>query len=353
MFVRTRKRQNGKTQIQILESQRVDNKIKQKVIRSLGVASTEDEVRKMVRIGEDIIVDMKNAKMPVLAFEDPYDVHRPQNRSQTVSDDVRLNNLTHDSNVNDGNIDVFGKTFDEIGLRKLFGTGKKSSDWYEILKAHVLGRIACPQSKRGTARYLYEEMALKISVDRVYRMMDHLVGLEDPIKKAICGKSLFLFDAEVNVLFFDVTTLYFESNKSDGLRDFGFSKDCKFKDVQVLLAMVTTSEGLPITYKLYPGNTFEGSTLIDAVKDLKQEYKISEVLLVADRGMYNKKNLSLMEEEGIKYIVAAKLKSMPSRTKNMILEDLDFEGCIIENDLHWIKEYEHEERRLVVGYNSN
>ena len=53
------------------------------------------------------------------------------------------------------------------------------------------------------------------------------------------------------------------------------------------------------------------------------------------------------------YIVAAKLKSMASRTKNMFLVDLDFEGCVIENDLHWIKEYEHEERRLVVGYNSN
>ena len=110
---------------QIVESQRVDDKIKQKVIRSLGVANTEEEIRQMVRIGEDIIVDMKNAKKPVLAFEDPFEIHRPKTRSQMVSDNVRLKDLNHDSNINDGIIDVFGKTFDEIGLRKTIWHRKK------------------------------------------------------------------------------------------------------------------------------------------------------------------------------------------------------------------------------------
>ena len=183
-------------------------------------------------------------------------------------------------------------------------------------------------------------------------MMDHLVGLQAPIKQAVCAKSLSLFDTKVNVLFFDVTTLYFESSKNDDLKDFGFSKDCKFKDVQVVLAMVTTAEGLPITYKLYPGNTFEGKTLIDAVKDLKEKYKINEILLVADRGMYNKENLKLMEDEGINYIVAAKLKAMPTQMKERILQDSDYSPCQLEGDLHWVKEYYHEGKRLIIGYNS-
>ena len=343
---------NGKTQIQIVESQRKDGKITQKVIRSLGVADTDEEIQRMVRIGEEIIVELKNARKPVLSFVDPFDIHRPAKRAVNVDDDVRLMDLLHERNVNDGVIDVLGKTFDSMGLRKIFGSGKKSEEWFNLLKASVIARIACPLSKLATTRYLFEEMALTIPVDRVYRLMDHLSDLEKPIKRAICNKSLSMFGQEVDVLFFDVTTLYFESTQSDELRNFGFSKDCKFKEVQVVLALVTTTDGLPVTYKLYPGNTFEGHTLLDAVRELKAEYRISDILLVADRGMFNKANIDAMEAEGIEYIVAAKLKSQPSAVKGRILTDADFRACLVENDLQWVKEYDHSGRRLIVGYSS-
>jgi transposase len=91
---------------------------------------------------------------------------------------------------------------------------------------------------------------------------------ESDIKQRIAQTTLSLFPEQVGVLFFDVTTLYFESIDTDELRAFGFSKNCKFKEVQVLLALVTTTQGLPITYKLFPGNTYERGTLVKMVKDL-------------------------------------------------------------------------------------
>jgi transposase len=105
-------------------------------------------------------------------------------------------------------------------------------------------------------------------------MMDHVAAREEDIKKSISSSTQALFAQEVDVLFFDVTTLYFESFEPDELRSSGFSKDAKFKETQVVLALVTTSKGLPITYKLFPGKTYEGGTLVEVVRELKKSTKL-------------------------------------------------------------------------------
>jgi transposase len=137
----------------------------------------------------------------------------------------------------------------------------------------------------------------------------------------------------------------------DELRDFGFSKDCKFKETQVVLALVTTSEGLPITYQTFAGKTTEGTTLVQMVQRLKSEYEINNVMLVADRAMFVKQNLNEMDRLGVKYIVAAKLKTLPGALKKQLLAP-DYRAALVADELHWLKEFEHETRRLVVGYSS-
>ena len=67
---------------------------------------------------------------------------------------------------------------------------------------------------------------------------------------------------------------------SDELRDFGFSKDCKFNETQVVLALVTTTEGLPVTYRLFPGNIYEGHTLITMVEEIKKVYEVEDILIL-------------------------------------------------------------------------
>ena len=161
--------------------------------------------------------------------------------------------------------------------------------------------------------------------------MDSLAELEDVIKFKIFNTTKKrMQDQPIDLLLFDVTTLYFESQKSDGLRENGYSKDHKIGEVQVVLALATTSNGSPIGYHLFPGNTAEVKTLLTCIKKWREDFKITNTIVVADRAMLSETNLALMESEGLTYIVAAKLKSLPASLKKNILSQnrvIIGEGC--------------------------
>jgi len=104
------------------------------------------------------------------------------------------------------------------------------------------------------------------------------------------------------------------------LRKAGYSKDLKFNQPQVLLALMVTTEGLPIGYKVFEGNKFEGHTLIPMIKEIEKKHKLNKVIFVSDAGMFNKNNLQELEEKGIEYIVGGKLRNMPNNIKEDILD---------------------------------
>ena len=125
----------------------------------------------------------------------------------------------------------------------------------------------------------------------------------------------------LDVLFFDCTTLYFESFEEDSLKQPGYSKDAKFKESQVLLALLITPEGLPVGYELLPGATYEGHSLIPVVRRLRRQYELRKAVCVADRGMLSEDNLSALEEAGIHYIVGARLKQLPKSRQKLVLNE--------------------------------
>lgn len=113
----------------------------------------------------------------------------------------------------------------------------------------------------------------------------------------------------LDILFYDITTVYFEVNTKDDLRDFGFSKDGKHQHVQIVLAIIVTNEGLPVSYEIFKGNTYEGGTLVSAILKLKQEYNIKRVILIADSGLINKNNIDAIKEAKLEYIIGARIKN--------------------------------------------
>src|SRR5208283_530133 len=351
MFVCVKPKPNGKKSIQIVESYRRANQVSQKIVRHVGQAVTDREVEEMTRLAQSMINEMETEKHPCLPFLDPLKVLKENPRKKESSDTVKIKNLREEQRIIDGIGNVFGKLYEDLKLDKLISGTHKDEQWNNILESCVLARIANPVSKRRSASLLEEDYGIKIPLEKIYRMMDHVADRESDIKQRIAQTTLSLFPEQVDVLFFDVTTLYFESIDTDELRAFGFSKDCKFKEVQVVLALVTTTKGLPITYKLFPGNTYEGSTLVEMVKDLQTQYAIKNILLVADRAMFNEENLSFMESLGIQYIVAAKLKALPNSLKSDILH-ADYKEEAIGDELHGLKEFEYKSRRLVVGYSA-
>jgi len=342
MFVRAKKKSENRWQVQIVESVKVDAKTRQRIIRNVGTAYNEKELIDFKVLGESIIIELKNKKNPVLNFADPADFHSPAKRS---AEPVDLKSLREEKRLNQGFEKVMKPLFEELDV------DLGNSDTNNIAASMVMARAFQPSSKLKTKKILEKHFDLDIPLHKIYRTIDILAEKQLNIKKAIAKKTFDLFDQNVDVMFFDVTTLYFESQSADELKEFGYSKDQKFKEVQVVLAMVTTTEGLPITYKLFPGNQFEGHTLIPIIEEMKGEFNIQKVFLAADRGMFNSKNLEEMDKRNIDYVVAAKIRSLDKATKASILQG-EAQPTVVGNEFHWVKKLPYGTRDLVISYSS-
>ena len=352
MFIKKTKKENGSVHISIVESIRSGDQVKHKTLRSLGQHKDPKQIEIIEEAAKKLVVEIQNHQNPVLPIFDPYDfyISRLRAREATESDKVNFLDTTKEQRINNGLVDVYGSQFDQLGLGKLIEGTNKDSQWNKILKSTIISRIANPCSKRKSSKELRLEFNVDVPLEKIYRMMDRLIQCENKVKKIILNKTCSLLDNQVDVMFFDVTTLYFESFGPDELRNFGFSKDCKFKETQIVFALITTTEGLPISYEIFPGNMSEGKTLIEIIKILKSSYTLREVFLVADRAMFTENNLSLMDREGVQYAVACKLRSLDKALKEEILST-DWLGSLDENE-RFSKEFYRQGRRVVVEYSS-
>jgi len=242
--------------------------------------------------------------------------------------------------------EVYGHLYQQLGFDTLWGSRRQASR--RVLREMVMARLAQPASKLASTQLLSRDFGVEIDVNQVYRMMDHLDEATQHKLQALAKHAAFdLLGHKVDVMFFDCTTLYFESFDEDALRQKGFSKDHKSAETQVLLALLVTREGLPIGYRLYPGAKWEGHTLRDALSDLRQAYPIERVILVADSGLFSQDNLALMQAQGQPYIVAARLKNLPITLQNKVLDSSAYQPL---SDGECFMETAYLEQRLIVSY---
>ena len=141
-----------------------------------------------------------------------------------------------------------------------------------------MARIAAPASKRQSVDFLEHTFGISLELDRVYRLMDKLdAGCVNKLQRLSLQHTqqvLALFKEEIDVVFYDATTLYFESFSEDDLKQNGYSKDCKFNQPQVVLCLFVTTHGLPMGYEVFPGSTYEGHTLLASLEGLKQRFTL-------------------------------------------------------------------------------
>lgn len=354
MFVRLIKKPNDHVSIRIVDNVRENGKVKQKTICCVGHfhSSNTTKIELHKKVAQDMIVKMKNELFPALPGMEAI-LYAPSKKAPPKSVSVNEESINpkttiEEKRINQGIDDIFGHLYHQLS----FDTLLNDSSSAELLKQIVLARIALPSSKLKTCKILERDFNQEYPIHQVYRMMDRLVLQENTVKKLALNATTDLLNQTVNVLFFDVTTLYFESQTSDELRANGFSKDCKFKEVQVVMALVTTAEGLPIWYKEFKGNTSEGSTLTTMVEEMRNELAhVNQITFVADRAMFNKVNLKKLEEMGVKYVVAAKLRTLTKDLKEKILTS-NYQPAACEEEFIWGRDFEWEGRRLVVSYSS-
>jgi len=151
--------------------------------------------------------------------------------------------------------------------------------------------------------------------DRVEKVID----LKTQVEQITFNHTFAVLKGKLNVIFYDMTTLYFESSDEDDLRKTGFSKDGKHQCPQIFLGLLVASGGYPISYGIYEGNIFEGNTFIPALQNIEKKYNLGKPIVIADSGLLSQKNIALLEKSGYKYILGARCKNEKATLKQQIL----------------------------------
>lgn len=183
----------------------------------------------------------------------------------------------------------------------------------------VILRMMEPASKLHSIALLEEYFGIKHRRQNYYKSAPGWLTLKSKVETIALAFARKHYAFNFDLLFYDVTTLYFETFEEDELRKNGFSKDNKSQQPQILVALMVTKEGFPIAYEVFAGNTFEGHTIIPVVKRFINNSKIKEFTVVADAAMISTENIQALIENGIHYIVGARLGNV----SNELIAEID------------------------------
>jgi len=300
MFVRKKPNKSGVISIQIIDK----SSGKYTVLQTVGSSSDPTEIAFLI----------KKAKQQILSFTKqsafPFD-----KMAELEFVDTFVNHLDSFSLI--GPELLLGKIFDEIGFNAI----------EEKLFRHlVITRLVYPVSKLKTTDYLFKYKGIETSVYRIYRYLDKLHNDQVEQVKAISLRhTLQLFGNVLAIVFYDVTTLYFEASEEDELRKMGFSKDGKHQQPQIVLGLLVSENGYPLDYNIFEGNKYEGDTLLPVIEHFEARYKLEKLIVVADAGLLSGKNITLLKTKKYQYILGGRIKnesaSIISQILNLKLKD--------------------------------
>jgi len=222
---------------------------------------------------------------------------------------------------------VYKKIWEELNIDYILKKQQEKTEViYDLSKTTFLltiSRLMKPGSKlaafKGRGEYLLKDEGMDLN--HIYRSLDLLAEGKSEIEKYLDKRIRHLYQREVDVAFYDVTTYYFESVEADTLKRFGYSKDKKVNEVQVVMGLFIDKQGIPLGYELFPGNTSDFSTMKTALLQLKERYKIGKIIITADRGLNSKKNLETIRELGFGYVMAYKIRGASDEIKEIVLSE--------------------------------
>lgn len=284
--------------LQIVKGIREGKKVKQKVVASLGVIKQLRDLENLRKLAEHLI-------------------HRLEQEGLPPVDKITLKNLMHQCTIYDG----FSTVVDRLIQLSGFGTilkkaqGKKTFDVTGIITLLLAQRFHAPGSKLRAYERQMEYGSEGFDLQHFYRAMDALLPLTEEFQMQAFETAQSFFSEPAECFFFDVTTLYFESIEQDELKEFGFSKDQKYHSVQVVLALVVNSQGIPLAYEVFKGNLAETRTFLPVLEALKARVAIKNVTIVCDRGMASRDNISALQKNEFNFVIATKLRSISKKEK--------------------------------------
>lgn len=321
MYVRKKHNRSGTTSVVVVS--KASGKYKE--IKSFGSSSSE----------EDIESPCNKAAAWIRSFGGQQELDFDDRRGKEVEDTKRLLNNIDNILINGTQL-LLGQVYDSIGFNCIPD---------EILRHLVIARVSQPKSKLATVDYLKSYYDEDVDLNHIYRYMDKLYNTQmEQAQQISVEHTRKIFGGKIGLMFYDVTTLYFETAQTDVLREPGFSKDGKTAESQVVLGLLVSEGGYPLSYSLFNGSQYEGFTMIPMIDDFKQRFTLGDdFVVVADSGLMNKNNMKLLQQAGYKYILGARIKNESSDVKQWILS-LDK----ADNVSHELRQPNGE--RLIVSY---
>lgn len=294
--MRRKKNKSGSVSVQIISKQRGQYT----VVKTVGCATDPDEVSKLLLMAYDIVVNPE---------------HQQKLFSTKSRDDLVIEHFlgkVANSDIHTvGPELVFGALFDRIGF------GAVPDDLFRHI---VIARLAYPTSKLKTVDYLYRYRGVRVDIDQVYRFLDKLNNThKESVQRVAYEYTNKILKGDIAVVFYDMTTLYFETEDEDDLRKIGFSKDGKFQQPQIMLGLLVGEGGLPIGYDIFKGNTFEGHTLLPTLEKIQKKYGFPRPIVVADAALLSRDNLENLSQANYQFIIGARIKNESNEVKKRIL----------------------------------
>src|SRR4051794_11368195 len=241
-----------------------------------------------------------------------------------------------------GGTDVLDGLWRRLGIdtvmSRMLATRRGNSPFERVLFGLVANRALAPSSKLAAADWITHDVHIdglpEISDDVCYRAMDWLHDVRDHLERAVFHQVANLLNLEVDLLFFDTTSTYFELEDPDepvardehghtlpdqddgkdgkensvGFRTYGKSKDSRDDLPQIVIGMAVTRDGIPVRVWCWPGKTAD-SALIRQVKDDMRDWTLSKIVWVADRGFSSERNRRYLRQGDHAYIIGEKLRS--------------------------------------------
>lgn len=235
--------------------------------------------------------------------------------------------LGSDNRKNFGHV-VFSHLYHELELDYFINNRRRYTDAQynhnAIFKMLVYSRLLAPASKKRSfekRHMLFDKM--DFSLDDVYRSLSFFTQFKDPMLLAIHKRIKKLYDRDTSLVYYDVTNYYFEISKQDELRRKGISKEHR-ADPIVQMGLFMDTEGIPLTYGLYPGNMLDKQTLIPMIHQIRKEYELGRFIVVGDRGMISGDNIRRILIDRCGYVLSYSIRGSDAAFKEYVLDQSDY-----------------------------
>lgn len=321
MFVRKKQNKSGSISVQVIDT----SGPRDKLIKTIGSSFDNLEIEALCKKGQAFISRYNGQQQIDLSYQEDRDFFKSMREG-----------IQHIQMI--GPELILGKLFDEIGFNKIPDS---------LFRHLVISRLVFPLSKLKTSEYLLRYHQVSVDINQIYRYLDKLVNIQKEQVQAISYEhTLNLFEGKLSVVFYDVTTLYFEASDEDDLRKTGFSKDGKHRNPQIVLGLLVSLEGYPLAFDIFEGNRFEGHTMLPVVEAFRERFQLDRLLIIADAGLLSNSNVELLLEKKYEFILGGKIKTESNRIKKAILSHKfkDGQNLIIQRDGH---------TKLIVNYSAN